>query len=204
MPPATSLLTSASLLKAVSSGHSPLDWERFLAKYAALLRSWAIRWGAKQELADDMVQETLLNVLRTIPEFQYNPAGSFRSWLKVVAWRSWCHMERRERAHLRFSADRPVPNLPVQNAVFNTAACREDLLELFQKMAREEIFEMACAQVRPRFSPTTWQAFDLMEIQQCPGDETAARLGLSIPAVHAAVYRVRKQLTRAVRHLDGL
>jgi len=204
MPPATSLLTSASLLKAVSSGHSPLDWERFLAKYAALLRSWAIRWGAKQELADDMVQETLLNVLRTIPEFQYNPAGSFRSWLKVVAWRSWRHIERREHLHLRLSAGQHLTNIPVHNTLFNSAACRDDLLELFQKMAREEIFEMACAQVRPRFSPTTWQAFELMEIQQCPGDETAARLGLSIPAVHAAVYRVRKQLTRAVRHLDGL
>jgi len=204
MPTPPSLLTSVSLLRAISSGHPSVDWERFVSKYVALLHSWAVRWGAKREQADDMVQETLLNVVRCIPDFQYNPAGSFRSWLKVVAWRSWRHMQRRELAHLRLSADRPMPNAPLRNAVFNSAACRDDLLELFQKMARDEIFQMACDQVRPRFNPTSWQAFELMELQHCSGDETAARLGLSVPAVHAAVYRVRKQFIQAVRQLDGL
>lgn len=203
MSPCQSLLTSVNLLRSVSSGHDSLDWERFVAKYVVLLRAWATRWGASPELVDDMVQETLLNVLRSIPEFQYNPSGSFRSWLKLVAWRTWRHIQRREMAQA-------AAKTKVQQGFASTVslsqqiACRDHLFDLFEKMASQEIFEMACDRVRPHFSESSWQAFQMMEMEHRPGDETAATLGLSIPAVHAAVYRVRKQIIDAVRQLDQL
>jgi DNA-directed RNA polymerase specialized sigma24 family protein len=42
----------------------------------------------------------------------------------------------------------------------------------------------------------------MMEIRQIPGEEVAQSLGLTLPAVHAAVYRVRKKVAQFASQLD--
>ena len=193
--------TSVTLLQAVRTRGAAIDWERFVLRYITLLKTWARRWGARQDLVDDMVQQTLLNVLQSMPAFEYDPGSSFRSWLKVVAWRSWRQISRKQQ-------DFPLLRGALGDDCFSEtesihqARSREDLLQMFDKMANAEIFDLACDRARPLFRESSWQAFEMMEIRQRPGEEVAQSLGLTLPAVHAAVYRVRKKVAQFASQLD--
>ena len=68
--------TSVTLLQAVRTRGAAIDWERFVLRYITLLKTWARRWGARHDLVDDVVQQTLLNVLRSLPAFEYDPKQS--------------------------------------------------------------------------------------------------------------------------------
>ena len=54
------------------------------------------------------------------------------------------------------------------------------LLQMFDKMASAEIFDLACDRARPLFRESSWQAFEMMELKQRPGEEVAQTLGLSV------------------------
>ena len=194
-------LTSVTLLDALGNGQTNMAWNRFVLTYSGLLKHWALRWGASHEDVDDMVQETMLNVFRSIREFDYDPNGSFRSWLKVVAWRSLKYIYSKNRKSFRDAGQIPVVRMTSLQNLLNVAA-RDDLLQAFESMAEAEILELACTQVRPMFRESTWQAFRLMEFEQKPGEVIASELGLSIAAVHSAVYRVRKKVIQAARLLN--
>lgn len=194
-------ITSVSLLNALAKGHSQAAWDRFTSQYSALLRSWALRWGASQSDVDDLVQETMLNVFRSIREFHYDANGSFRTWLKVVAWRSWKFLYHKNQKDLIKTNLIPGSKISALDQLLNPAA-RDDLLLAFDQMAQAEILEIACAQVRPLFQESSWTAFVLMEFQQMPGELVAAKLGLSLAAVHSAVYRVRKKVIQYATLLD--
>ena len=197
----TDCLTSVTLLHALGNAPSHMAWDRFIRIYSGLLREWALRWGASPEDADDIVQETMLNVFRSIREFQYNPQGSFRSWLKVVAWRSWKYLYRKNRKNLRDVDKIPSVRMTSLKYLLNVPA-RDDLLMVFECMAEAEIIQLACSQVRPHFRESTWRAFELIEFENKTGQEVANELGMSIAAAHAAAYRVRKKVVQAANLLN--
>jgi RNA polymerase sigma-70 factor (ECF subfamily) len=99
--------TPVSLLDRVRRGDT-IAWAEFSAQYSVMLRSWCLNWGLQSADADDLIQDTLLIVFRRIAEFRRRGAGSFRSWIRTIAWRCWCdavaRVERSMRAEvaLRF------------------------------------------------------------------------------------------------------
>jgi RNA polymerase sigma-70 factor (ECF subfamily) len=194
--------TSVTLLQAVRAGGAAIDWERFVLRYITLLKTWARRWGARPDLVDDVVQQTLLNVLRSMPAFEYDPKQSFRSWLKVVAWRSWRQIAKKQQDFPLLPGAPGAISFSHMEAI-SQAKSREDLLQMFDKMASAEIFDLACDRARPLFRESSWQAFEMMELKQRPGEEVAQTLGLTLPAVHAAVYRVRKKVALFASQLDA-
>lgn len=194
--------TSVTLLQAVRAGGAAIDWERFVLRYITLLKTWARRWGARPDLVDDVVQQTLLNVLRSMPAFEYDPKQSFRSWLKVVAWRSWRQIAKKQQDFPLLPGAPGAISFSHMEAI-SQAKSREDLLQMFDRMASAEIFDLACDRARPLFRESSWQAFEMMELKQRPGEEVAQTLGLTLPAVHAAVYRVRKKVALFASQLDA-
>ena len=60
----------------------------FLALEGPLL-CYALRLMNDHEMAQDVVQETMISVSKAIPGFKYDPAkGSFKSWLaNITRWR---------------------------------------------------------------------------------------------------------------------
>src|SRR3954470_11722938 len=81
--------TSGSLLERLRQPGQPRDWERFVELYAPFLLSWARRLGAAPQDAEDLVQDVLTLLVQKLPEFVYNPARSFRAWLRTVVLNRW-------------------------------------------------------------------------------------------------------------------
>ena len=66
------------------------------------------------------------------------------------------------------------------------------------------MFAWACAQVRPDVTETTWQAFWRTAIEDQPGQQVAADLGLSVAAVYRARSRVLARLKELVQAAQDL
>ena len=82
--------TRASLLGRLR--HNPLDqaaWGEFVEHYGAKVYAWCRKWGLQEADAQDVTQDVLLRLARKMKDFTYDPARSFRAWLKTLTSHAW-------------------------------------------------------------------------------------------------------------------
>ena len=53
--------------------------------YSPLIYYWARKAGMQHQDAADLVQDVLTVAIQKLPEFEYDRAKSFRSWLRTVS-----------------------------------------------------------------------------------------------------------------------
>jgi RNA polymerase sigma-70 factor (ECF subfamily) len=190
-------VTPVSLLERLRDPQvSPDDWEAFVERYGRLLYRWCRRWGLQESDAQDVAQNTLMALVRQIGTFEYDARGSFRAWLKTVAYRCWTRaVDERARAVAARGGSSAL------EALTSTVA-REDLADRFEAEGRQELLERAMERVRRRVATTTLEAFRLTAFEGLSGEETAGRLGLQPGAVYMARLRVQKLLLEEMRRLD--
>lgn len=66
---------------------SPSDqaaWSDFVQRYGRKIYQWCRFWNLQEADAEDVTQTVLLEVARQMNMFEYDPAGSFRAWLKPL------------------------------------------------------------------------------------------------------------------------
>jgi RNA polymerase sigma factor (sigma-70 family) len=88
-PAQSSLATRRSLLSRLKESNAEESWRQFFDTYWRLIYATALSAGLADSEAQDVVQETVLTVVKKIKSFRYDPAaGSFKGWLlTVVRWR---------------------------------------------------------------------------------------------------------------------
>src|SRR5262249_4153674 len=64
-------------------------WAEFVEHYGRRVYGWCRRWGLQEADAQDVTQNVLLRLAGKMKEFSYDPARSFRAWLKTVTQHSW-------------------------------------------------------------------------------------------------------------------
>src|SRR6516162_1308418 len=77
----TSLTLMLRLQKDPADGAA---WDRFVRHYQPMIRAWCVKWGAQSSDADDVAQDVLVKLLAAMKKAQFDPARSFRPWLKAV------------------------------------------------------------------------------------------------------------------------
>jgi RNA polymerase sigma-70 factor (ECF subfamily) len=182
--------TSVSLLEQLRHSPDEAAWARFVHLYSPLLFRWARQAGLDEADAGDLVQDVFVILLKELPRFEYDPAHSFRAWLKTVVLNRWRNqLKRQARAPARagdgFLADVPAPG----NGLFEEQEYRRQLLLRALELLRGE------------FQPATWKAFHEHGMNGRPAVEVAAELATTVGAVYAAKCRV---LGRLREHLHGL
>lgn len=173
-------------------------WEDFLRRYHRVLLDWSRRWGVQQADAQDLAQEVLLQLVRQMREFEYDPSQSFRGWLKTVAFRTLSRQRKRTGRCLGVVCDGSVHARLVQSL-----EAREDLERELLRLADQELLQLAAEQVKRRVAPHTWQAFEMLAISGIGGKEIATRLGMTLSSVYVARHNVQKMLGEEVRRLGG-
>jgi RNA polymerase sigma-70 factor (ECF subfamily) len=180
--------TSMSLLKRLRSpAHA--DWQRFADLYTPLLFFWARQQGMSQHDAEDLVQDVFAVLVDKMPEFEYDPSRSFRSWLRTVVVNKWRDRQRR------------ILRAPAMGELSENEMASEEDSAWDELEYRRQIVGRAMELIEPEFEPTTWRAFWESAVRhRAPGD-VASELGLTRNAVYVARSRVLKKL-RA--ELEGL
>ena len=171
-------------------------WGEFVAHYGTKVYGWCRKWGLQEADAEDVAQDVLLRLARKMRDFTYDPARSFRAWLKTLTQHAWSDfVESRRRPGLG-SGDSAV------GALLHSVEARDDLVKHLEEEFDRELLEEAKVRVRLRVAPQTWSAFELTALQGLSGAEAAARIPMQVAQVFIAKRRVQKMLQEEVARLD--
>ncbi len=176
-----------------ASNASDATWQEFVSRYANLLKRWCRQWGVGASDIDDVVQDTLIAVVSSLPKFEHRGTGSFRGWMKTIARRCFAQLVHHYTRNPASSAAK-IEEIDV--------AC-EKLVDSFDQEAQRELFDLSAAAVKERVALSTWQAFEMTAIQGLAGAEVAEKLGLEIANVYVARGRVQRMISELIVKLDG-
>jgi RNA polymerase sigma-70 factor (ECF subfamily) len=172
-------------------------WSEFLRRYGPQVLGWCRHWRLQDADAEDIAQDVLLRVSKQMKTFRYDPAKSFRGWLKTVTRAAWCDwLDDRRRTIAQGSGDTAT-----RDSLESTAA-RDDLVNRLEAEFDRELLDTATIQVRNRVDPKTWEAFRLTAIDGMSGSEAAEQLGMKVASVYVAKGRIQKMLQDEIKSLD--
>jgi len=158
---------------------------------------WCRRWNLQSADIQEVTQEVVLKLARSIRTFPYDPAkGHFRGWLKTLTRNVWRDLQDTRRRAGWGSGDPHIQRLLEQQED------RHGLAEALDQGFQLELYEEAQARVQLRVSRATWQAFQLLVLEGCSGADVAAKLHMKVATVYTAKNRVQKMLQEEVRKLE--
>jgi RNA polymerase sigma-70 factor (ECF subfamily) len=128
-------------------------------------------------------------------EFVYDPARSFRAWLKTVTHHAWRNLVVSRQHKLAGGDSRVWEQLLAVPA-------RDDLVQRLKQEFDRELLEEAMQRVRSRVAPHNWEAFRLTALEGVPAAEAARRLAMRIANVYAARSSVQRLVREEVKKLE--
>ena len=187
--------TSITLLERLQNNPGdPRAWSLFVERYQPRIRQWCLNWGMQDCDADDVTQEVLLKLLDAIRKFHYDPACSFRAWLKTVTQHALSDFVATRRKH-------PGQIAATIDLIAESDDARTDLERQLEDAYDAELLELAMNRVKERVKPATFQAFQLTVMEGNSGADAARILEMPVAHVFVAKHRVQKMLQDEVRIL---
>lgn len=192
--------TRISLILRLATPDDVQAWQEFTAVYGPTLYQLASRRGLQPADAEDLAQEVLFAVTRSIQRFQPDATrAKFRTWLSRIA-----------RNRLADFLDRGAKR-PLVLSTFD--ACLDDIsaaapggpldTEPFDAAYRQSVFQLAAERVRQRTSARNWQAFADTTLGNQPVAQVAAALKMSVGTLYVTRCRVLKLLKDEVQAIDS-
>lgn len=180
------LSTRLSLILRVRNPEDQIAWKEFADRYRPSVVRFAERGFSIQKAdAEEIAQEILLKLVKSMQSFEYQPNRSFRSWISTVTRHAIYSYFRKEKHRKKKSLD----------------ASREELskriaLEIYQDL----YFELEPI-VRTRVSDNAWAAFQSKRLGQ-PAKDVATALGMSMGAFYQARARVSRIFREELENLS--
>ena len=193
--------TSVSLLDRACRDSESESWTRLASIYTPLLHVWLQKHSVQSSDVDDLVQEVLLTVSRELPDFKHSGrTGAFRKWLRgILVHRLQTFWRTNQRARV----------VAEQSSVLEQLAELEDdssqASQLWGSQHDRHVLSHLLEEVRPRFEPRTWEAFQRQMFCGEKGRAVAADLDMTLKAVQLAKSRVLNALrTEAAGLIDDV
>jgi RNA polymerase sigma-70 factor (ECF subfamily) len=182
------------------------DFAEFVRIYVPLVYKLARGRALDENAVLDVAQEALLDLVRQMPRFRYDPTKQFRHFVRRVVHRRKIDYLRRQREESLESVarERGLACDEVEELSDGSSAQRssDDRLD---SERRRSVLESALDAVRSEVHPSTFRAFELVVMQGASVEEAARALGQTHNQVsqnkHRTLLRVRAKLARV---LDGL
>ena len=185
--------TDESLLDRLKKPDAHDAWREFYRQYWSAILRYGRKLGLNEHEAEDVLQETMVALMRLLPKFSYNTErGKFRNFLLTIVHRK-VHRFIRRRAmgtEVCWQADEAEHSR-------DTLGQRDVVAEEAVRRWREVLMEEAVRRVRAntRMQDGTFAVFEAYVLQRLPADEVARRFGLK----ENAVYQIRNRILRQVR-----
>ena len=198
--------TRTSLLSRLKSLEDDTSWQEFFDLYWKLIYSVARRSGLHDADAREVVQETVISLSRSLPQFQYDRRkGSFRSWMyRQTHWRVLDHLRRQKR---REAAIMPASgsNTQLIESVPDPACGLSE--SRWDEEWEQNLFDLALQRIRKNVSPKLYQIFDLYVVRELPVSDVMATLNVTRTQVYLTKHRftkaLRKEVERVRSELEG-
>ena len=188
--------TSTTLLREISSDSDNVRWPEFVARYRPMMTAY-LKAHFPAVDADDMVQETLIALLKALPLYRYDPdeTGRFRNYLTGIlrnrALKS-CERENRDRA-LKAEIREGTALSPSSSDEIDNSTWREALLEIAMRQLLSD----------DRIPDRSKQIFQCLTVDGISADEVASMYGTSRNNVDQTKSRMMARLRGIVRALEA-
>jgi RNA polymerase sigma-70 factor (ECF subfamily) len=180
--------TRASLLLLLRGVENDSAWRTFVERYTPLIHAWCRKEGLEPATTDDITSRVLTVLVTQMRSFEYDPAKSFRGWLKTVVKNMirtfWREKQQRPGNYATGSDDVAdmLSEVPDQFADWGD--------ELEEKLAADlENLQVVLNRAQARVKPRTWDVFWRVEVQGFRPTDVAAEFGIKIAFV--STYRRR-------------
>jgi RNA polymerase sigma-70 factor (ECF subfamily) len=184
------LATRRSLIDRLSNLEDNRTWREFFETYWRLIYSVARKAGLDQFEAEEAVQETVISVVRKIPEFRYDPnVGTFRGWLLTLArWRIADQFRKRQS----------------KQAIDPEAATIEEpwFSEVWNHEWETHLLTTSLERLKGKTSLAQFQVFECYVIKGWPAQKVAKELQVSIGSVYLAKNRLLPMLKEIMARVE--
>jgi len=195
--------TRASLLSRLKDWQDETSWKVFFDTYWKLIYNAAIKAGLSDAEAQDVVQETVISVFKTIPDFQYKASGgSFKSWLlKLTSWRIGDQFRNRQR---NIKAAKRLAGSTARTATVDGVPdpASSGLEAIWDEEWEQNLMHAATNRVKRAVDPKQYQIFDLYVLKNWPARKVASTLKVNLGRVYLAKHRIGTMIKKELRCLQ--
>lgn len=195
--PADELIpTRATLLSRLKDWEDQESWSEFFNIYWKLIYKTALKYGLQDAEAQDVVQETIISVSKSMPGFRYDPAiGSFKAWLlRLTRWRI-------RDQHRRRNIVNHHETLVDGEAALEAALTQEVEAEWNDEYERN-LVDAAMERVKMQVDPKQFQIFDLYVLKEWPVKRIADLMNVAPPKIYLVKHRISKMVKREALSLN--
>jgi RNA polymerase sigma-70 factor (ECF subfamily) len=188
--------TRQSLLLRAQAGEANA-WKDLTDLYRPLILGWLNRQGVAAVDLEDLSQDVLLSVVKSLPTFEHSGhRGAFRAWLRTIVCRRTTDYWRATDASTQASGGSGATA-----ALQQIADPDSDLNRQWDEEHDHYVLGCLLDLVEEEFEPATLRAFRRLALDGASGAEVAGELGLSVTSVYVAKSRV---LQRIRQEAEGL
>jgi|ERR1043166_2318868 RNA polymerase sigma-70 factor (ECF subfamily) len=188
--------TRQSLLSRLKDWKDHDSWKVFFDTYWRLIYNAAVKAGLNDTEAQEVVQETIISVSKSMPSFDYKMKhGSFKSWLlNLTRWRIINEFnKRRPEMARRRALDNSTGTAAIERI---PDPARPELEAIWDQEWNANLVHAARERVKSKVDPKMYQIFDLCAREDWPVSRVAQVLKVKTPYIYVAKHRVGKLLKK--------
>ena len=190
--------TRTSLLGRVKVWEDQESWETFSKIYRPLIHSFSVKSGLTQDEAQDVAQETLIEVACRIKNQEYDRnLGPFRAWLyRLTKWRVTNQFQKRRHDVLSLEQ----AEMGDGEALERLESPSDETSTIWEENWRQVLFDAAMERLRQKMKPKHYQVFHAVIRQGLPVAQVAQVLHMNCSQVYLiklrGVVQLKKQMAR--------
>ena len=172
-------------------------WEEFVDSYKNYIYVIIRKFNLSNELCDDMLQDILIQLWKSLPKFDYRPQECrFRTWLSIVC----CSVVKN---HLKSKAGRKMlKETEYEESLHALDQFSEPEIErIAESEWKNFIAEKALENIRPRLTDKMFLVFEA-SFEERPDKDVASEIGCSEASVRVYRQRVRNSLMKEIIRLN--
>src|SRR5437016_2207615 len=202
------LATRWTLIERLKNWDDQESWRQFFDTYWKLIYGVAIKSGLTHPEAQDVVQETVISVCKSMHNFKADPAyGSFKAWLlNLTRWRITDQFRKRRPAvntreePANSASESDTTPTAVEELVLDPAG--NALEAIWNDEWEKHIVDAALEKVKQQSSTKHYQIFYLQAIKQIKSTKVAETLNVNVDQVYLIKHRLTKIFEEALKELE--
>lgn len=184
--------TNAEMLARLRDGGAAAPWEAFFQQYWQPILRYGRKLGLSREEAEDVLQETMVDLVRILPKFTYDPRRRFRNFVFTIVHRKCLRLFELRKRESRALEDfgKEAANAPGSGTSPGDPSEREALWDLSVIEALlDEMWKSG------EITGQTRDIFRAYALKRDPSAVVAERFGVS----ENMVYQVKNRTQRGLR-----
>lgn len=194
--------TRQSLLSRLKDWNDQESWRDFFETYWKLIYHTSIKAGLTDAEAQDVVQETVLSVCKSMRTFEYDAKnGSFKGWLlRLTQWRISDQLRRRQKAIKPVAGKETSTGTGTVERIADPAG--QHLEAAWDEEWEKNILEVAIERVKRKVNPHHYQVFDLYVLQKWPISRITRALNIGSGRVYLIKHRISSLIKKEIADLQ--